>query len=141
VKIIVPLDLSDTAARAIDPATEIAKGLDDELLFVTVAGARLRTELHDIAEAEHASVPDIIEAHLKGVIADVAGIRAEHRMLGGDNAAEALIGFAQGPDIRMIVMATHGRSGVARWRLGSVAERVLRHADVPVMVVPTRSTA
>jgi nucleotide-binding universal stress UspA family protein len=39
----------------------------------------------------------------------------------------------------MIVMATHGRSGFERWRLGSIAERVVRHSPVPVTVIPTRA--
>jgi nucleotide-binding universal stress UspA family protein len=48
-------------------------------------------------------------------------------------AAKALVGLSQPGDL--IVMATHGRSGMKRWFIGSVAEEVLRHATVPVLLV------
>lgn len=139
-RIIVPLDLSPVAEEAIEPAVTAAKALGDELLLVTVGGPRLRADLADLAEAEHAAIPDMIEAYLKGIIADLDGLPASHTLIPGDNAAEALVSFATGDDIRMIVMASHGRSGMSRWRLGSVAERVVRHSDVPVLVIPTRAS-
>jgi nucleotide-binding universal stress UspA family protein len=50
-----------------------------------------------------------------------------------------LVDFAASEaDVRMMVMATHGRTGFERWRLGNVTEKVVRHATVPVLVVPTR---
>lgn len=136
-KIVVPLDLSHTAARAIEPATEIARGLGDEILLVTVGGIRLRSELRDVAETEHTTVPEMIEAYLKSATAEVHGIPVDHRVISGDDASEALVQFAAEDDaVRMVVIATHGRSGVERWRLGSVAERVVRHTPVPVLVIP-----
>lgn len=135
-KIVVPLDLSDVAARAIGPATVLAKALGDELVLVTVSGLRLRADLVAQASSEQIEVPELIESYLRSVASDVDGIPADYSLLSGDDASEALIDYAGGDGIRMVVMATHGRSGFERWKLGSIAERVVRHSPVPVTVIP-----
>lgn len=140
-KIVVPLDLSDVSARAIEPAVEIARGVGDQLVLVTVNGSRLRSddEIRALAEAEHVEIADMIEAYLKSRAAEIADIDVSFDMLSGDGAAEALVDLSHDEDIRMIVIATHGRSGLERWRLGSVTERVVRHSEAPVLVIPTRN--
>jgi len=50
-------------------------------------------------------------------------------------AADEIIATAQEIPDTLIAMCTHGRSGVQRWMLGSVTETVVRHSDVPVLVV------
>lgn len=138
-KIMVPLDLSNTASKALQPAVDVARGLGDEILLVTVGGLRLRGDLLDVAETEHVSVPDMIENHLRSTAAEIEGVETSFQMIPGDDAADSLIDFASSDhSIRMIVMATHGRSGLERWRLGSVTERVVRHSELPVLVVPAR---
>lgn len=136
-KIVVPLDMSDTASRAIELGADIARGLGDDLLLVTVSGQRLISELTPLAKSEGVPVPEMIEAYLKSSLAGVKGVSAGFTVIPGENAPEALVDFATADrDVRMVVMATHGRSGVEKWRLGSVTERVVRHASVPVTVVP-----
>lgn len=138
-KIIVPLDLSDVSSKAIPHAMDIARGVGDQVLMVTVAGSRLRTDLRAIAEAEGVDVADMIEAYLESTASELAGLDVDFRMIPGDTAAGALVDFAETQDdVRMIVMATHGRTGVERFRLGNVTEKVVRHATVPVLVIPTR---
>jgi len=51
------------------------------------------------------------------------------------NAAEEILEYATKNKVDLIVMSTHGSSGVVRWVLGSVADRVVRHARAPVLVV------
>jgi nucleotide-binding universal stress UspA family protein len=63
-----------------------------------------------------------------------AGLPVERLSVLGDPAGEILDQSTNG-GVDLIVMATHGRSGVSRWILGSVAERVLRHAEVPLVLV------
>ncbi len=138
-KIVVPLDMSDTANRAIRLGADIAEGLGDDLLLVTVSGQRLRSDLAPLAEAEDVAVPEMIEAFLKSTIAELEGVSADYRVIPGENAPESLVDFVESEmDVRMIVMATHGRTGIEKWRLGNVAEKVVRHASVPVTVVPKR---
>lgn len=142
-KIVVPLDMSTTSEKAIEPALDIARGLGDELVLVTVNGPRLRGDIHvqKVASSEHVDVADMIEAYLKSKAAEMDGVDVSFAGLRGEGAAEALIDYSASPDIRMIVMATHGRSGVDRWRLGSITERVVQHSAAPVLVIPTRRPA
>ena len=51
------------------------------------------------------------------------------------NAAEAIIERARGADIALVAMTTHGRSGISRLLFGSVAEQIVRHVDVPVLLL------
>ncbi len=62
------------------------------------------------------------------------GLRVEHRVAEGD-APEEILRLAQAEDCDLIVMGTHGRTGLGRLLTGSVAEEVLRKARCPVMVV------
>jgi nucleotide-binding universal stress UspA family protein len=137
-RIIVPLDLSETAALAVEPALAIARGVGDEVQLVTVLGRRLKADLAELAETQNTTVPDMVEAYLKSTAADADDIPVTHAVITGDDAAEALIRFTDDDSTRMVVMATHGRSGIERWRLGSVTERVVRHSEQPVLVVPSR---
>lgn len=63
------------------------------------------------------------------------GYEVYYRVVEGENVAEWILGVADGADVDAIVMSTHGRSGIQRWVFGSVAEKVLRHARVPVLLV------
>jgi len=80
------------------------------------------------------------EAYLNGISESLrlAGLSAqsviieEHENL---KAADIILDYAQNNNIDLIVMSTHGRSGIARWSFGSVADRVVRHATVPVLTV------
>jgi nucleotide-binding universal stress UspA family protein len=49
--------------------------------------------------------------------------------------AQSIIEYAEGNQIDLIAMCTHGRTGLARWALGSVADRVLRAAGIPILLV------
>jgi len=67
-----------------------------------------------------------------------AGLKVTRMTSSGDAAAE-IVDHASVPGIDLIAMASHGRSGVSRWMLGSVAERVLRSAMVPLLIVRASS--
>ncbi len=53
--------------------------------------------------------------------------------------AEAILDYARGNEVDLIIMATHGRSGAARWTLGSITEKILHAAELPVLVVTPKS--
>jgi nucleotide-binding universal stress UspA family protein len=135
--ILVPTDGSDGARRAVEHAALVA-AVDATLHVVTVvdidaaagpfsAGGidddyveRLRTAGRETA-AETAAL----------VEADVA---VESDVLTG-NPADAILDYLDDHDVDMVCMGTHGRRGLQRYLTGSVAERVLRHAPVPVLTV------
>ena len=94
----------------------------------TVSGAQLQ-------EIETASTAEA-ETYLKNIIraGRYDGARAESVVLNG-GVAETIAEYATRNSVDLIVIATHGRSGVSRWVWGSVADRILRSACVPVLMV------
>lgn len=67
------------------------------------------------------------------------GVKFQKEVLVGD-VADCLVDFAAARDIDLIIIATHGRSGVSRWVRGSVADRILRASSVPVLMVRAPGT-
>jgi nucleotide-binding universal stress UspA family protein len=53
----------------------------------------------------------------------------------GEAAADIIVDYAEKNKMELIVMSTHGRSGISRWVMGSTADRVVNHARVPVLTV------
>ncbi|HEX9896762.1 MAG TPA: universal stress protein [Dehalococcoidales bacterium] len=66
------------------------------------------------------------------------GLKTNVNVLIG-NVAEEIVHFAEEEDADLIVMASHGRSGISRWAIGSVAEKVFRATNVPVLLVKPKS--
>jgi nucleotide-binding universal stress UspA family protein len=124
-RILVPLDGRDVGAVALTPALTVA--------LATGASIRLLTVLHGPpAPAER----DAAETHLTYVAAGLIakGAAADTTVRVGAPAEEIVAAAAEaGADL--IVMATHGRAGLTRAFLGSVAERVLASSPVPVLLV------
>ena len=71
---------------------------------------------------------------LETIKPSVAGINFEHRYLTG-NPAEEILAFADSENVDMIVIGSHGRTGLSRLLLGSIAEAVVRGAKCPVLTV------
>ncbi len=63
------------------------------------------------------------------------GINSRTEVLCSNNVAEALVDYAEKAGIDLILMASHGRSGISRWASGSVADRVFRASCIPVLMV------
>ena len=139
-RILVPLDGSALAERALSSAMMLAQGLPaDVVLFGAVSISPdyeiLGHTLHDVEahmerlEAEASEYLGRVAARLqKSGLAVRAVVRR-------GPAAEAIVDYAEKMDIQQIVMATHGYSGISRWRHGSVAERVLQSASAPVLMI------
>jgi len=83
-----------------------------------------------------ASMVSEAEIYLKALVQGLKynGAEVESQVKMG-NVAETLIDYATAHAVDLIVIATHGRSGVSRWVWGSVADRVLRASCVPVLMV------
>ena len=143
-RILVPLDGSKLAERALPAAEELAHLMGAPLHLVCVVDlTQLDLAGHDsyaTALARGALVPFLsdeevaAEAYLDRMIARVTalGLAARGEVRHGI-AAREIVALAQPSDL--IVMATHGRGGMARWFLGSVAEEVVRRAPVPLLLI------
>jgi len=62
------------------------------------------------------------------------GLKSETVVADGD-AADEILAYAQNNGVDLIVMTTHGRSGASRWFFGSVAEKVLKHSPIPILLI------
>ncbi|MGH8911457.1 MAG: universal stress protein [Acidimicrobiia bacterium] len=132
----VPLDTSEVSRSALPVAARLAEALGEDLLLVTVADWSTQHEVSELARVEGIEPIDALNANLRGQAALHPRLRSKTDLMPGEDPASAIVDRAEEGDISMIVIATHGRTGVSRWRLGSVTERVVRAATVPVMVVP-----
>jgi nucleotide-binding universal stress UspA family protein len=78
------------------------------------------------------------DAYLDQVAARLgdSGVETVKTSSDGSNVAVEIVDRAGAEDVSMIVMTSHGRSGIGRWLLGSIADKVARSATVPVVIVP-----
>ena len=140
-RIIVPLDGSELSEGILPYIKELAKQLDTEVTLIRLYGGLL-------AAGDGFYSPqqlDALTARLRDETVRYLETKTEEMKRQGLNkvsfaakegseADEILAIARQSPDT-MIAMCTHGRSGVQRWALGSVTEKVVRHSDNPVLVV------
>jgi len=138
-KILVPLDGSKTAENVVPLARSFARGLQIpvELLGVVDVDERARPGRPREASMIRSIVDDAtrrFDDYLKRVAKNFFVGKVQCTVRKG-NAAEAIIELAAAEKRTLIAMATHGRSGLDRWLLGSVAEKVLRGASNPTLVV------
>lgn len=133
-RILVPLDGSFRAEAALPYAARLAECTGARLVLVRVARAQALPG-GDAAAAQMQAI-DRAETYLERLIATtpLPGDAVASGVPYGD-AAEGIVAAARTHVADLIVMATHGRSGLARAVLGSVAEGVLRRAGVPLMLV------
>jgi nucleotide-binding universal stress UspA family protein len=162
-KIIVPCDGSDLARESVFPQVEdLAKSMGAEVVIVRVvpvpAGrsgsafkpgtpelpAPLPVTAEDVEVALHPIYKDqaiaSAEAEARHSVSQAEamlrekGISARSEVLLGQ-PAEEIIDYAKEENADLIIMCTHGRSGLGRWLFGSVTEKVLRGAKTPVLVI------
>jgi nucleotide-binding universal stress UspA family protein len=132
--ILMPYDFSDHAFRALELASDLAKHYGAKLLLFHVdPPPRFHGEVVDRRQPECRRA---IRAQLDAV--PLPDIPVERVLTDGEVAPE-IVRIAQDRNCDLIVMGTHGRGGVARILLGSVAEAVVGAAPCPVMTVPRRS--
>ena len=134
-KILVPLDGSGLAEVALPYAEQLARRLGSEIALIYVSESAEvpqhyihRFYLQKIGEATKEGA----ERTLGESVAKA--IKIESAVLVG-HPAETIVDYAEKEDISLIVMATHGRSGIRRWALGSVAEKVVRATSRPVVLI------
>ena len=132
-KILVPLDGSLIAERILVQVEDLAKIHGAEVILIRVAFSHALTN-EKLAEREEQAVADAkdylagVEGRLKS-----AGIKVSSLTPCG-HAAEKIIEHARISNCDLIVMSTHGRSGLGQFVLGSVAIKVLHAAPVPVLL-------
>ena len=137
-KVLVPLDGSKTAENVLPLARCFARGLE---IPVELLGVIDIAEMGSQVEADQAAIRTMVNDatqrfgdYLEQVAKNFPIGKVQCTVRKG-NAAETIIESAATAKQTLIAMATHGRSGLDRWMLGSVAEKVLRGASNPTLVV------
>jgi nucleotide-binding universal stress UspA family protein len=140
-RIMVPLDGSSLAERALPVAARLARASGGTLVFVEVVNQTLTYSPYPMGAFDVPPV-DLYDAekgawaYLKEVTAraELAGIAHETYVVSGPVAVSIIQAVADHHG-DLLVLSSHGRAAVARWVLGSVAQKLARHAPVPVLVL------
>jgi nucleotide-binding universal stress UspA family protein len=140
--ILVTTDFSQASELALEAAPVLARQNDARVTLVHVAPTmslapgeleQSTSYQRELEDAIHQHLDRLCETYLAG-LPDV-----KTALLRGRNSADAICEFAAENDVDLILLATHGRSGIQRFLLGSVAEQVVRHAPCPVLVMRSKA--
>jgi nucleotide-binding universal stress UspA family protein len=138
-KILVPLDGSKVAEGVLPHAKSLAYSEGAELILLTVgANPAMDFAFSDPGLAQSALLEQ--EERSKKYIAGIedqlksAGFKTSTQLRVG-SVAEMILEVAEELQVDVIAMSTHGRTGPARWLLGSIAERVVHNSKVPVLLI------
>jgi len=138
-KILVPLDGSPLAEKALEQAESLAKAFDSEILlfqvvhFMPIYGSpELVAPL--IIDERH---KEFAEKYLAGLVKvmEGKGLKVQAVVKTGQQVAVEIIDFAKENRADLIVMCTRGRSGISRWVLGSTAHKVITRAETPLLLL------
>jgi nucleotide-binding universal stress UspA family protein len=147
-RILWPTDASRSAIVALDAAVELAEHFGADICALQVIN-----QLPVLAETSFANAPGTVSSFnialyeqeleqqaqrfLEQIIAEKIphGIAAETHVILGQ-AKDTIVDFAERANIDLIVMATSGRSGLARFMIGSVAEATIRQSSIPTLIIP-----
>jgi nucleotide-binding universal stress UspA family protein len=138
-KILVPLDGSELAKKALDHAEKLSEAFDAEINLLQVvpfmptygAPELVTPFVFDEKQKEAA------ERYLTNLAEELKkrGFTVAAKVKTGMQVAAEIIDFAKESGVDLIVMCTHGHSGITRWVLGSVAHKVLTRAETPILLV------
>jgi nucleotide-binding universal stress UspA family protein len=142
-KILVPLDGSELAECSLEEVKKIGReGGAAEVILLRVVEPIAPSDAFAWAQAGY-TIADMhtrkrgeAQEYLSLAVENLkkAGIPARGEVLDG-RAAETIIDYAKGHQIDLIIISSHGRSGITRWAFGSVADRVVRHSTIPTLLV------
>lgn len=139
-RILYPTDFSDLSRPAFDLACSLARDYGAEIVVLHVRVPPVAAVVDGMAVPMPTVTPDETLARLRRVTADDPSVRVVHRLEEGDPGSTILRVAAElEPDL--LVMGTHGRSGLGRLLVGSVAEKVMRKAPCPVLTVKAPAPA
>ncbi|MDD3245614.1 MAG: universal stress protein [Methanosarcina sp.] len=138
-KILIPTDGSENAKKAVAYGINIARATGAEVCALYVVSTEnagtARTVMGWAGAFEEylANQGGVATAYVEK-LGKEAGVKVEPMYLKG-SPAEKILEYAEESNIDLIVMGTQGLTGIQRFLIGSVAENVLRHSKIPVMII------
>jgi nucleotide-binding universal stress UspA family protein len=137
-RILLPLDGSAVAEQALPHAIELAQCFQAELILLRILeplAEKLSMTGKTVKYAENVT-REVVEKYMESACSEVQerGLRVKSNILEGRPHTE-IVRFAETKQVDLIVISTRGQSGLSRWLMGSVADRVARGVSVPVLLV------
>jgi nucleotide-binding universal stress UspA family protein len=140
-RILVPVDGSPTSMRAVSSAIAIAKAFDGAVTAIYVidpypfagVGTDFAYGQAQYLSAATAEANDAIKTAREQI--ELAGVAVKTRVVEEHTPWRGILETASAINADLVVMGSHGRRGLEKLVLGSVAQRVLQHAHLPVLVV------
>jgi nucleotide-binding universal stress UspA family protein len=140
-RVLFPVDFSKHNRAALDFAASLARDAGARLVLVHVKETPVEVSAGGgLAVAELGPDLATVKAELNDIAPSDPAVPCERHVLIGSPAAE-IVRFAKQDKCDLIVMSTHGRTGLLHLLMGSVAERVVRRAPCPVMTIRTSKPA
>ncbi len=140
-KILVPVDFSDFSDNAVEFALLMAERFGAEvmilhtvLLFEQDLNEQEHLEAYEnlIQQKENERIKKMKTHHKKG---EKRGVTVDSVLLRGMSAANSILDYMSGKDFDLVVMGTHGHTGIVKWFAGSTTEKVVRFSPIPVVTV------
>ena len=139
-QILVPYDASSYANHAFDDALKIAEKFGSKIIVLTVLGTKVEQSTGISLERaieiqdEHEDAASKILKDLEG-LAKEKGVEFSFKIIFEPSPYKGIINFSNSNSIDLIVIGSHGRSGIKKALLGSVTSGVVEHANCPVLVI------
>lgn len=151
-KVLIALDYNPTAEKIAETGYELAKATGAEVILIHVVAEPdyySTLDYSPIMGYTGFSSPDMLmlldDTDLKKASTDFLDQSKKHlgdesitTMLGEGDCAEAILKAATDLQVDVIVMGTHSRRGLDKILMGSIAEKVLNHSDIPLFIIPTK---
>lgn len=141
--ILVPTDFSERSNAAVETALSMAKQIGAKVIFLhSLDWSDHPDEMTPMADEGYAFMKDWAHAYLDDLVhrARKEGVEANAELTDGIPFVEIIDAVGRHP-VDLIVMGTHGRSGLRRLMMGSQTEQVLRQAPCPVLTIKSRKEA
>jgi|KBSMisStandDraft_5_1062788.scaffolds.fasta_scaffold733523_2 nucleotide-binding universal stress UspA family protein len=134
-RILAPTDLSDLSATGVRYATQLARDVGAELIIFNVMtlDETNTVDKHDL-ERHRTN----LDRFVSDKVADIGGNIQIRKIVDAGDAYGAILDCADNEHVDLIIMSSHGRSGLSRMLIGSVTDKLLRAASCPVLVVPAQ---
>ncbi len=147
-KILLPLDMSEASKISVPYAVQLAKKLKAGITLFSMAQTVYSQNLEGMGPGIGANWDSVDKAteqytdeHLKNIEDEIqtAGVEVNRTSYLGIDAAYEILEMEKRTQANLVVMATRGRSPIARWAFGSVAEKVLREGGRPLLLIKEKA--
>lgn len=154
-RVLVTLDGSELSEAVLEPARDLCDSTDAHITLLRVAqvpnggdvnggygnasdaAGTVATQTRETVDQKIVRIEDEVQTYLQSKAQTLGGLgeRVETEVLFSDKVAESIVEYAKGMEADIILMSTHGRTGLRSIMPGSIAQKVLKESHKPVMMV------